>query len=223
MVSAKGAKVKQKENKLAVSFQDLGIKSTQLPRNYFNNSFALCVRSLLQNWRQGTVSCKDRSEVARSGKKPWKQKGTGRARAGTARSPLWRGGGVIFGPQPRSRQIKVSKEVRKGVLGALFYDFLNQGKIIALESVAEREKPKTSIFTDLLKGLNLIDKKLLIFLPIEDHMSYASLRNLSNVRLAFFDQPNAFDLAKSDYWVFFKKDFDCFKEMVLQWTKDAAS
>ena len=62
-------------------------------------NFALWVRALLQNWRQGTVVCKGRSEVAYSNKKPWKQKGTGRARAGSARSPLWRSGGVIFGPK----------------------------------------------------------------------------------------------------------------------------
>ncbi|TET06983.1 50S ribosomal protein L4 [Candidatus Dependentiae bacterium] len=215
------AKVKQKENKLTVSYQDLGIRSIP-PKNDSETSFALWVRSLIQNWRQGTVSCKGRSEIARSGKKPWKQKGTGRARAGSARSPLWRGGGVTFGPQPRVRRLKVQKEVKKKVFGALFYDFLNQGKIVALE-VAEVDRPKTSIFNDLFKGLNLTDKKLLIFLPIEDLMSYASLRNLPNVRLVFFDQPNAFDLAKSDYWVFFKKDFDRFKEMVLRWTKNAAS
>src|SRR5690348_15481044 len=64
-------------------------------------SFSTWIRSLLQNWRQGTVGVKGRSDVARSNKKPWKQKGTGRARAGSARSPLWRGGGVIFGPSPR--------------------------------------------------------------------------------------------------------------------------
>ena len=67
----------------------------------------------MQNWRQGTVACKGRSDVAFSNKKPWKQKGTGRARAGSARSPLWRGGGVIFGPQPRTRMLKVAKQVKK--------------------------------------------------------------------------------------------------------------
>ena len=74
---------------------------------------AVYVRSLLQNWRQGTVGCKGRSDVAYSNKKPWKQKGTGRARAGSARSPLWRGGGVIFGPQPRTRVLKAGKQVKK--------------------------------------------------------------------------------------------------------------
>ena len=65
---------------------------------------------MLQNWRQGTVACKGRSDVAFSNKKPWKQKGTGRARAGSARSPLWRKGGVIFGPQPRTRTLTITQE-----------------------------------------------------------------------------------------------------------------
>ena len=68
-------------------------------KKYRPVAMAIYVRALLQNWRQGTVACKGRSDVSYSNKKPWKQKGTGRARAGSARSPLWRGGGVIFGPQ----------------------------------------------------------------------------------------------------------------------------
>ena len=78
-------------------------------------AMAVYVRSLLQNWRQGTVACKGRSDVAYSNKKPWKQKGTGRARAGSARSPLWRGGGVIFGPQPRTRVLKAGKQLKRSV------------------------------------------------------------------------------------------------------------
>jgi large subunit ribosomal protein L4 len=79
---------------------------------HVTQQFATWVRTLMQNWRQGTVGVKGRSDVARSNKKPWKQKGTGRARAGSARSPLWRGGGVTFGPQLRSRKLSVSKKTK---------------------------------------------------------------------------------------------------------------
>lgn len=92
-----------------LSLSDLGVTWEQVDAKV---DYALWVRVLMQNWRQGTVGCKGRSDVARSGKKPWKQKGTGRARAGTARSPLWRGGGVIFGPQMRTRTLKINKKIK---------------------------------------------------------------------------------------------------------------
>ncbi len=83
-----------------VTIKDIGVER---PKQNSMVDFSTWVRSLVQSWRQGTVACKGRSDVARSTKKPWKQKGTGRARAGSARSPIWRGGGVIFGPQKRTR------------------------------------------------------------------------------------------------------------------------
>lgn len=218
---AKVQEEKKQKNTATVSPKDLGIK-VGAPSVTVSIAFALWIKSLLQNWRQGTVSCKGRSEVSRSGKKPWKQKGTGRARAGTARSPLWRGGGVTFGPQSRTRQLKVSKNVKRQILTAFLYDFLKQGKILSLDWSYEGEQPKTSAVYDLLKSNNLLDKKVLIFLSRDDLRSYSSLRNLPYVRLVFFDQANAFDLAKSDYWVFFKKDFDQFKEMVIRWTMAAS-
>ena len=96
-------------------------------------SCSIWVRKLLQNWRQGTVACKDRSMVAFSNKKPWKQKGTGRARAGSLRSPLWRKGGVTFGPQPRVRKLKVSASLKKSVLGNILSDYLSNKKIFSLD------------------------------------------------------------------------------------------
>ena len=106
---------------------------------------AVYVRSLLQNWRQGTVACKGRSDVAYSNKKPWKQKGTGRARAGSARSPLWRGGGVIFGPQPRTRVLKAGKQVKKIMFSTQFlFNFLEQGKVVSLNWDASHSKTSNS-------------------------------------------------------------------------------
>src|SRR4030066_2094069 len=77
-------------------------------------AFSTWIRVLEKNWQQGTVACQGRSDVSRTNRKPWKQKGTGRARAGSARSPLWRGGGIIFGPQPRTRTLTVSKSLKRG-------------------------------------------------------------------------------------------------------------
>ena len=214
-------KEKQTEKSKSVSSKDLGITLPEAKQDA-DVAFALWVRALLQNWRQGTVGCKGRSDVSRTGKKPFKQKGTGRARAGTSRSPLWRGGGVIFGPQARTKKLKVTKGAKRIVLQKLLCDYLDHNKVLALDWSVNGEKPQTSAAYAALKKANVADKKILVFLPMEDVMSYASFRNLPYVRLAFFDQAQALDLTNSDYWVFFKKDQDKFKEMVLRWTTSAS-
>lgn len=180
-------------------------------------SMAVYVRTLLQNWRQGTVACKGRADVAYSNKKPWKQKGTGRARAGSARSPLWRGGGVIFGPQPRTRILKTSTQVKRNVLNAILFDFLEQGKVMALDWNVSLQKPQTSAAYKLLKDNKLQDEKVVLFLPAHDQLSYSSFINIPNVQILFFDQPNAYDLVNGTRWVVLKKDLEQFKQMVSQW------
>src|SRR5436190_23926872 len=109
----------------------------------------------MQNWRQGTVGCKGRSEINRTNKKPWKQKGTGRARAGSARSPLWRGGGVIFGPQPRVRTLRTSKKLRQGIFNRIVCEYLEQGKVRMLPWEFNGSVPKTSYAYNLLKDAQL--------------------------------------------------------------------
>jgi len=178
---------------------------------------SLWVRSLLQNWRQGTVSVKDRSEVARSNKKPWKQKGTGRARAGTARSPLWRGGGIIFGPQPRTRTLKVGKKIRSLGLKHLISSFVQNNRLLSFNWQIEGDKPSTAQAAKFIKEANLQNAKLLLFVSIDDFVTYASFSNIPQVKVMFFDQINAFDVMNADYWVMLQKDMDSFKEMVVKW------
>ena len=180
-------------------------------------SMAIYVRSLLQNWRQGTVSCKGRSDVAYSNKNPWKQKSIGRARAGSARSPLWRGGGVIFGPQPRTRVLKTGKQVKRNVLNSILFNFLDAGKVASLNWDADIQKPSTSQAYNLLKNSGILQEKVVLFLPTNDSISYASFSNIPNVRILFYDQPNAFDLSNGTQWLILKKDFEHFKKMVSQW------
>jgi large subunit ribosomal protein L4 len=180
-------------------------------------AFSVCVRSLLQGWRQGTVGSQGRSDVSLTNKKPWKQKGTGRARAGSARSPLWRGGGVIFGPQERTRLLKINKKVRKSALATVFNTYLTAGKIVALDWQLMGFAPKTSQAHTILKQLSLVDKKVILFVAQGDMLTYASFINLPNVSVLYFDQPNAFDLMNCDRWMLLNKDMDRFKEMVSQW------
>lgn len=199
-----------------VTPQDVGMRVPEAGNIRFG--FAVWVRTLMQNWRQGTVGCKTRSEVARSNKKPWKQKGTGRARAGSARSPVWRGGGVVFGPQPRVKKLKMSKKQKGVVLHSMFYKYLNSGKVHMLEDMLVAPKPSTATAYRVLTKTGLTQHKVTLFLPMHDALNYASFVNIPNVRILFFDQLNAVDLAKSSQWVFFKKDFDMFKEMVSRWS-----
>lgn len=198
-----------------LSPQELGFAS--LKEFVSDKAFSLCVRSLLQNWRQGTVSSKGRSDVSYSNKKPWKQKGTGRARAGTRRSPIWRGGGVIFGPQCRVKKLSVSKKVKKDVMASLINTFLHNDKIIQLYWILTGDKPKTSAVASVLREAGLHNKKLTVFLSRADVLTYASLMNIPYVTVLFFDQGNVFGMANCDYLVFFKKDLDSFREMVSQW------
>ena len=99
----------------------------------------------------------------------------------------------------------------------LLHDFLLSDRIISLDWSVDGDKPQTAAAQRALKKAGLGDKKVLLFLPMGDVLAYASVRNLPKVQVVFFDQPNAFDLARADYWVFFKKDLDHFKEMVSRW------
>ncbi len=200
----------------SVSLQDLGVQAPEKMAS--RQDFATWVRVLMQNWRQGTVGCKGRSDVARTGKKPWKQKGTGRARAGTARSPLWRGGGVTFGPQARVKTLHVPRKRRRLVLASLLNTFVENNKVMMLDWELKTAQPKTAAAVSLLNNAGLSGRKMVLFLPINDQLTYASFVNIPNVRIMFFDQANAFDLAKGNYWVFLKKDFNSFKEMVSKWS-----
>lgn len=184
---------------------------------HVEQQFAMWVRSLMQNWRQGTVGVKGRSDVARSNKKPWKQKGTGRARAGSARSPLWRGGGVTFGPQVRSKMLSVPKNMKKQVLAHMLAERIAESKVIMLDWVLSGDRPRTGEAARMLKDVALHQKKLILLLPAHDMLHYASFANIPNVRILLFDQPNAYDLANGEYWIFLKKDFDLFKNTVGQW------
>lgn len=183
------------------------------PKNY-----ACAIRVLQQNWRQGTVGCKARSDVSFSNRKPWKQKGTGRARAGSARSPLWRKGGVTFGPQARVRTLKLNRKQRRCALRDVFQLMLDGGSIYCLDyDFSQQDAPKTKEAYALLKSMGVEKKKGLLFLPYEDTMNFAAFRNIPFVGPISFDQPNVFDLSDAGYWMFLKRDVELFKNMVAKW------
>lgn len=152
------------------------------------------VLSELNNMRQGTHSAKNRAMVNGGGKKPWKQKGRGVARAGTIRSPLWKGGGTVFGPKPHSYCHKLSEKLsrlaRKSVLSSKVLD----GNLLVVDNL-KLEDHKTSGFHSILKSLNLVDKKLTILTSdIGNGNLEMSTRNLRNVHLVFFKNASTYDL-----------------------------
>jgi large subunit ribosomal protein L4 len=207
--------VKQHNLMRNVSASDLGFDATAVAAAPV--AVSLWVRSLLQNWRQGTVAVKDRSEVAFSGKKPWKQKGTGQARAGTKASPLWRKGGITWGPQERVRSLTVTKKTKKQALRYILNAFIEQGRILAFDWQIQGDVPKTAQAAKLLKEAGLENNKIVLFVPADDFITYASFANIPSVRLLFLDQANAYDLINTEYWVCLDKDIQRFKEMVMKW------
>ena len=149
----------------------------------------------LANRRRGTASTKIRDEVRGGGKKPWKQKGTGRARAGSSRSPLWRGGGVVFGPKPRDYSYKVPKKVRKTALKSALSFKAKNNDIIVLDEL-KSELSKTKEVALLLKDLKIIDK-VLFLIEQENKSLQLAARNLPNARVLNLAGLNVYDLLYS--------------------------
>jgi large subunit ribosomal protein L4 len=159
----------------------------------------LAVRRELANGRAGTACTKTRGEVRGGGKKPWKQKGTGRARAGSIRSPLWVGGGVTFGPKPRDYSFNLPRKVR--VLAMRSSLSAAQGKFRILEDFSFLSGPKTKEVAALLNSLNLAEKKVLIladYKATENQHIYLAARNLPGVKLCLPHNLSVKDLLDAD-------------------------
>jgi len=147
--------------------------------------------------KQGTVSSKTRSEVRGGGRKPWRQKGTGRARAGSNRSPLWKGGGVIFGPKPKTISLKLNQKERRLCLQTLLYNKRNN--IIVIEDLENAIKiPKTQVFTKFcdIYEINL-NQKILIIVSKKTHNLKLAVRNLKNVELILASNLNTLCLLET--------------------------
>jgi large subunit ribosomal protein L4 len=144
--------------------------------------------------RQGTVSTKTRSEVRGGGRKPWRQKGTGRARAGSNRSPLWKGGGVIFGPKPKTVSIKVNKKERRLALQTLLYNKKNN--ILVIENLEKGlTDSKTKSFLDICKNCSInLDQKVLIVVAEKTVPLKLATQNLKTVELILASNLNTFSL-----------------------------
>jgi large subunit ribosomal protein L4 len=170
------------------------------------------VKTHLSNCRQGTHSTKTRSEVRGGGAKPWRQKGTGRARAGTNRSPLWEGGGIVFGPKPRSYSSAMPKAMRRNALLSMFSEQAAEEHIFVIAPPA-LEKPSTKTVYEFLNALELSDKRVLILDENRESHMPLSCRNLPKVQFKRARLVNAYDLVGAEYVLVTREGLESMKEV----------
>ncbi|MDQ0272580.1 50S ribosomal protein L4 [Cytobacillus purgationiresistens] len=162
--------------------------------------------------RQGTHKTKIRSEVAGGGRKPWRQKGTGRARQGSIRSPQWRGGGTVFGPVPRSYSYKLPKKVRRLAIKSALSSKVLEENVLVLENLAF-ETPKTKDFKGVLKGLS-VDKKALIVTANLDENVALSARNIPGVTVVTANGISVLDVLNHDKLIMTKQAVEKVEEVL---------
>ena len=150
------------------------------------------VRAYLLNQRQGTQSTLTRSEVSGGGKKPWRQKGTGRARQGSTRSPQWTHGGIALGPKPRSYRTSLNKKTKRLALISALTDKFNNGKLIVVDDI-KLESYKTKVMADMLKAIGATGKTLVV-LANNDKMVVRSLNNIEGVKTTQTNTINVYDI-----------------------------
>jgi large subunit ribosomal protein L4 len=151
------------------------------------------VRAYLASRRRGTHSAKDRSQVTGTRSKPWKQKHTGRARAGSRQSPLWRSGGTVHGPQPRSHAMKVNKKTRRAALSGVLSQRIAEGRLMVLDSM-ELDQPKTKEFIKRLDQLGIAGEKILLVDGLENLNLHLASRNRPGVTMLDATSLNAYEV-----------------------------
>ena len=160
------------------------------------------VKMYLANQRQGTQSALTRAEVSGGGIKPWRQKGTGRARHGSIRSPQWKKGGIVFAPKPRSYRYTVPKKIKRIAMKSALSSKVNENNIVVIEEL-NFDAPKTKQVVSLLENLK-IDSKTLIVLADNNENVVKSARNIEGVKATFVNTLNVYDILKYDKFVITK-------------------
>ncbi len=179
-------------------------KAVSLPAALFDGTvneelLHRAVITYLSNQRQGTHSTKTRAEVSGGNSKPWKQKGTGRARQGSTRAPHWRHGGIAFGPTPRSYRLGIPKKMRQLAKKSAFNARAREGAVVVVDAF-EYEKPKTKPFVELLAKLQLTDKKVLVLTAggENSYNVYLSGRNIPDVQVMRYADATAYEILWSE-------------------------
>ena len=178
---------------------DIELKDEVFNAEINADAMYLAVESYLANQRQGTQSTKTRAEVRGGGIKPWRQKGTGRARQGSIRAPQWIKGGIALGPKPRTYTIKLNKKVKRVALKSALSSKVLENNIIVLDAI-EFSEIKTKNMVELLKNLNL-DTNALIVLGDKNENVVRSAKNIPNVKTAYVNTINVYDIVKYNKFI----------------------
>ena len=157
------------------------------------------VRAYLLNQRQGTQSTLTRSEVSGGGRKPWRQKGTGRARQGSTRSPQWVHGGIALGPKPRSYRTNLNKKTKRLALISALTDKVNNGKLIVVDDI-KLDAYKTKVMADMFKALGA-ERKPLVVLPEVDSFIVKSCANIPGAKTCLYNTINVYDILNADTFI----------------------
>jgi len=194
------------------------VKTIMLDKKVFNvevNHAVVrqAVLSEMSNLRQGTHSAKNRSAVRGGGKKPWKQKGRGVARAGTIRSPLWKGGGVVFGPEPHGYSKKLPKKMSKLARKSVLSEKLKQKELVVLDSIVFDSK-KTADFIHFMKKIDIFGKKTLVLVNSFQENLILSSRNIRNVFIENVKNVSVYDLLDSEVVLIDLEALDSFSEVL---------
>ena len=169
------------------------------------------VRAYLMNQRQGTQSTLTRTEVSGGGKKPWKQKGTGRARQGSTRSPQWTHGGIALGPKPRSYRIELNKKTKRTAMFSALSSKVAEGNMIVVDAITATEY-KTKAMSAMLANLGA-EKKALIVLPSVDKFVVKSCANIPGVKTAVYNSINVYDILNCDKFIVAKEAVEKIEEV----------
>lgn len=173
--------------------KDISVSNDVFSKEFNESLVHQAVVSFMASSRQGSAKQKNRSEVRGGGKKPYRQKGTGRAMAGTIRSPLWRGGGVTFASRPRNFSKKINKKMYRAAIKSIFSELVRQNRLVAIEKPV-LEKPKTKEIANFLNEFSL--SKVLIIMDELDTNLYLSARNIPNVDVITVREINPINLLK---------------------------
>ncbi|MDO5714067.1 MAG: 50S ribosomal protein L4 [Tissierellia bacterium] len=178
------------------SLEEIELKDSIFDVEVNEHCVYLVVKNILANRRQGTQSAKTRAEVRGGGRKPWRQKGTGRARQGSIRSPQWKGGGVVFAPKPRDYSYTTPKKVRRLAMKSVLTDKVREEGLVVVDNITF-DAPKTKDFVKFLEAVK-VDKKALVVLGEKDDNVIRSGRNIKGVKFASVNTLNVYDILKHD-------------------------